>query len=443
MSRLRDGRTFIVFMTLGLIVILFSTLAAGCGNGDTASNGDQTQDGDNGKVALLTWPTIYRDARHTGRSASSGPSSADIKWTCDAGSDTWSWAVLGRDGDVICGFMGKVASVDAESGGIKWEFSTGGERATSCCIAGDGTVYTSAGSNIYALTPEGSQKWSYDVGGEADEPAVDLDGTVYAGSVGGRLVALSGDGALKWDAQVSGDIRTPTISRDALYCGASPLVLYAFDKEGVALWEARPEGDLPVYEGMTEWANTLDYASIGDDGTIYVGSFPYPGITATGQMIADYAIPTMGRLYAISPQGQLRWKYECPYQDCTYFNIHTPSIGRDGTLYAGTSHWRVLAIDPDGNLIWEFNTGEGQSVCPSVFSPSIAKDGLLYAATTSGKMFCLNPDGTEKWRYDSGTPWLADKSRSNNLTPPPLGEDGTLFTVQADGKVYAFKAAGE
>ena len=242
---------------------------------------------------------------------------------------------------------------------------------------------------------------------------------------------------------MSGDIRTPTIGKDALYCGASPLVLYAFDKDGGRLWDVRPEGDLPVYEGMMEWSNTMDYACIGDDGTIYVGSFPYPGITTTGQMIPDYAVPTMGRLYAISPQGQLIWRYECPYQDCTYFNIHTPSIARDGTLYAGTSHWRVLAIDRDGNLIWEFNTGEGQNVCPSVFSPSIGKDGLLYAATTSGKMFCINADGTEKWRYDSGAPWLPGMSGSNNLTPPPLGEDGTLFTVQADGRVYAFDAAAE
>ncbi len=426
-------------MTVGIILIMVSLLVLGCGGGENGVDGDQGQDG---SAVELTWPVIYQDAQHAGRSASNGPSAADVKWTYDAGSDTWSWAVLGMEGDVICGFMGKVVSVAAESGSLNWEFSTGGARATSCCVAGDGTVYASAGNTLYALSPQGAQKWSYDVGAEADEPAVDTDGTVYAGSVGGRLVALSKDGELEWDATVGGDIRTPTIGEDTLYCGASPLVLYAFDKEGAKLWEARPEGDLPIYEGMMEWANTLDYASIGNDGTIYVGSFPYPGITSTGQMIPDYAIPTMGRLYAISPRGQVLWRYECPYGECSYFNIHTPSIGVDGTLYAGTSHWRVLAIDRDGNLIWEFNTGEDQTVCPSVFSPSIGKDGLLYAATTSGKMFCLNPDGTEKWRYDSGAPWLPGKSRSNNLTPPPIGDDGTLFTVQADGRVYAFKATG-
>jgi len=79
---------------------------------------------------------------------------------------------------------------------------------------------------------------------------------------------------------VPGNICTPTAAKDALYCGASPLVLYAFDKEDNKLWEVRPEGDLPLYEGLSDWANTLDYPSIGDDGTLYVGSFPYPGITS-------------------------------------------------------------------------------------------------------------------------------------------------------------------
>ena len=383
MPRPTARRTYAALMAISLTLVMAVVLVTGCGSGRTATNGGNGGGGDTSTA--LTWPTIYRDAYHSGRSAVNGPSTADVEWIYDAGSSTWSWAVLGRDGDVICGFMGKVVSVDADSGGLNWEFSTGSSRATSCCVYDDGTVYTGAGNRVYALSAEGSEKWSFDVGNEVDEPVVDRDGTVYAGSVGGRLVALSADGELAWEASVDGDIRSPSIGKDALYCGASPLVLYAFSKDGDRLWEARPEGDLPLYEGMTAWANTMDYASIGDDGTIYVGSFPYPGVTTTGQMIPDYAIPTMGKLYAFSPQGQLLWNYGCTYQECTYFNIHTPSIGRDGTLYAGTSHWRVLAIDPAGKLVWEFNTGEDQSVCPSVFSPSIGKDGLLYAATTSGK----------------------------------------------------------
>ncbi|WP_287153006.1 PQQ-binding-like beta-propeller repeat protein, partial [Candidatus Solincola tengchongensis] len=69
------------------------------------------------------------------------------------------------------------------------------------------------------------------------------------------------------------------------------------------------------------------------------------------------------------------------------------------------------------------------------------KDGLLYVAASSGHMYCLNADGTQKWLYDSGSPWLPSM-RSNGLTPPPLGKDGTLFTLKADGRVFAFRGPG-
>lgn len=91
----------------------------------------------------------------------------------------------------------------------------------------------------------------------------------------GRLVALSSEGKLKWEQKVEGDIQSPSIHQGRLYCGAASLVLYAFSTEGDKLWEFRPQGALPVYEGMFEWVNTLDTPSIGEDGTICQGSI-YP-----------------------------------------------------------------------------------------------------------------------------------------------------------------------
>ncbi|MGQ9474833.1 MAG: hypothetical protein ACUVRX_05605 [Actinomycetota bacterium] len=81
--------------------------------------------------------------------------------------------------------------------------------------------------------------------------------------------------------------------QEALYCGASPFVLYAFDKRGEKLWECRPEGQIPLYKGLNKWANSLHDASIGDDGTIYVGSLPYPGYTSKGPPIPGYSVNTM------------------------------------------------------------------------------------------------------------------------------------------------------
>lgn len=432
---------------LAVILLLASSLVlvAGCGNKSEGEADVARQDGGKQEgAAMLTWPTPYQNPGRTGRGAAAGPRSESLKWTYEAGAETWAWSVLAADGNVLAGFGGKVVCLDAGKGTVVWEFSTGGTSVTTCGVGADGTVYVSAGSMVHALSGAGQQKWSYDVGARADEPCAGLD-AVYVGSVGGRLVALDTDGRLKWEARVSGDVRSPSLDRQGnLYCGGSSFTLHAFDADGKKLWEAKPAGDAGLGAGLYEWANTLDVPSIGQDGTIYAGSMTGPVQGEGGIPVAPSGGLARGKLYAISPQGQLEWSYSYggdAGSASEYLSIHSPSIARDGTLYCGTSIWRVLAIDPQGRLVWEYNTGEGQDVCPSVYSPSIGSDGLLYVATTSSKMICVNAQGQEQWRFDSGTPWLPSY-RSNNMTPPPMGADGTLFSVTAEGKVYAWPGTG-
>ncbi len=406
-------------------------------------DGAMPEDGKEDMATTLVWPTPYQNAGRTGRGAANGPTSETPKWTYQAGAESAAWSVLDADGNVLAGFKGKVVCIDPERGTAKWEFSTGGASATTCCTGDDGTVYFCAGSTVYALSPEGEMKWSYEMGATADEPCAHED-AIYTGSAGGVLVALDEDGNPKWEKQVTGDIRSPSIDRQGnLYCGGSSLTLYAFDAQGKELWVAKPAGDVSLGEGYYDWANTLDTPSIGADGTIYAGSMtgPLKGTgTMPGQLPGDLAL---GKLYAISPEGQVKWSYSysAAGSGSPYLSIHSPSIGRDGTLYCGTSMWRVLAIDPQGRLVWEYNTGEGTTVCPSVYSPSIGLDGLLYVATTSGKMICINAQRQEQWRFDSGNPWLPSKN-SNNMTPPPIGADGTLFSILAEVKVYAWPGRG-
>ena len=439
MSFKSGGRRALTAIALLLALAMVMALAVGCGAKKEENGEGETDNGKTETGTALTWPMGYQNNNRNGRSAASGPGTADVLWTYEAGAQTRSWAVIGKDGNVISGFEGKVVAVNPTDGTAAWEFPTGASAST-CVVAEDGTIYVSAGNSVYALTTNGNEKWSYDMGKEADEPALGPDGTVYAGSVGGKLVALTGKGELKWESSVPGDIRSPAIDKSGnLYCSAAPLVMYAFDKNGEQKWEFKPAGDLPLYEGMFTWANTLDVPSIGDDGTIYAGTFVTPGIKQGGEQIPDYAIPLEGKVYAITADGQLKWEYAPPYERS--WTIHTPSIGSDGTLYAGTSCWRVLAISPEGTLIWEFNTGEGETVCPSIYSPSIGKDGLLYSATTSAKVFCITPEGTEKWRFAAEEPWLPNYGGSNNFTPPPIAEDGTLFSVLAQGRIYAFGTA--
>jgi len=430
---LSSTKKLLLALTVAYLASTMSVALAGDGGGETDDLA-----ADISYQTGLEWPTEYKDNCRTGRSDFVGPQTPDIKWVYETGSTTRSWAVIGNNGSVISGFQGKVVCVDPMDGTLLWEFSTEPSQASTCCMAEDGGVYVSAGNKVYALSEMGTELWSYDIGSEADEPSVGSDGTIYVGSAGGRLAALSEDGKMLWDFKIPGNIRSPSIDKTGnLYCGASPWALYALDSTGRTMWVFKPEGDLPLYEGVYTWGNCLEMPSIGDDGTVYTGSSLAPGIDyATGKPIPGYSFVAHSKLYAVSPQGQKKWEYSHPESKWT---IKSPSIGRDGTLYAGTDCWRVIALDAEGSVIWEFNTGEDFTVCPSVYSPSIGKDGLLYAATTSAKIFCITPEGTEKWRFAAENPWLAGWSGSNNFTPPPIGDDGTLFSNLAQGRIYAFK----
>ncbi len=426
-----------------LLILCSALLAAGCGSKSGDSPGEAGRGGESKEgMAALVWPTPYQNPGRTGRGSAAGPRSSSLKWTYDGGAQSGSWAVLAADGSVLAGFRGKVVCLSAQEGTVKWEFRTGSETPTTCGVGNGGEIYFSAGSKVYALSSGGEQRWTFDLGSTADEPCAGA-GAVYVGSTGGKLVALDEKGEVRWEAQVSGEIRSPSLDRQGnLYCAGSSFTLYAFGPDGNKLWENKAAGGMTLGEGLYEWANTLDTPSIAQDGTIYAGSM-------TGPLKGDGGMPQMppgdlaaGKLYAFTPQGELKWSYAYPGGSGGYFSIHSPSIAQDGTLYCGTSLWRVLALNPQGQLLWEYNTGEGQDVCPSVYSPSIGKDGLLYAATTSGKMICIDAGGREQWRYDSGKPWLGTYSSSNNMTPPPLDAEGNLFSVLAEGKVLAWPGAG-
>jgi outer membrane protein assembly factor BamB len=429
-----------LFAVLGIVI----TLATGCGAEKSTGNGTENVVNSGTR---LQWPVVYYDIQRDGRSPVNGPTTAGVRWTFAGGTTSRSsWAVVGKDGSILSGFPGKVVSLDVASGAVAWEFAVGASHVTSCRVGEDGTIYVGTDTSVVALSSSGKQMWSYDIGSTVDSPALADDGTVYAGSTGGRLVALSKDGKLKWEFRAPGNVRSPSIDRSGnLYCSASTLAMYCLDNKGKKKWEFKPAGDLPQYTELFDWSNTLDIPSIAADGTIYAGTFVTPGITKAGQQIPGYNVPLQGKIYAITPQGQLKWEYT--HAGAPMYTIHTPTIGSDGTLYAGTSCWIVVALDPTGKVVWEFDTNEGTNECPSVYSPPIGKDGLLYAATTNSRIYCITPDGKEKWRYDANNPWLPGPEGqpmmggSNNFTPPAITKDGTLVSLLAEGKIFAFKTA--
>ncbi len=169
-------------------------------------------------------------------------------------------------------------------------------------------------------------------------------------------------------------------------------------------------------DGTLKWnysANQDIYSSpaIGSDGTIYFGSYD------------NY-------FYALNPDGSLKWRYRAGT------NVHTsPAIGSDGTIYFGQMYSEIFpgylnALNPDGTLKWQYPTD-----CDIYSSPSIGQDGTIYFGTFSMEnetyLYALNPDGSLKWRYPT-----------NTQASPVIGSDGTIYFIGSGDYLYALSPDG-
>ena len=137
---------------------------------------------------------------------------------------------------------------------------------------------------------------------------------------------------------------------------------------------------------LLKWRNELSGSPssvspvIDRDGTIYVATFK--------------------RLYAINPDGTVKWKTEVAPEFCGAL-----AIGRDGTIYTGMWNGKLYAISPDGEKKWEVRIGPG-GVARSL---NIDKDGIIYVGTAElwgvAKFAAVYPNGTIKWRINVSDEW--------------------------------------
>jgi hypothetical protein len=101
----------------------------------------------------------------------------------------------------------------------------------------------------------------------------------------------------------------------------------------------------------------------------------------------------------------------------------SPAIGVDGTIYVGSANNYIYALNPDGTLKWRYQT-EYWVGC----TPAIGADGTIYIGSADGYIYALNPDGTLKWRYQTGH--LREFHSA-------IGADGTVYIGSTDNYLYA------
>ena len=132
----------------------------------------------------------------------------------------------------------------------------------------------------------------------------------------------------------------------------------------------------PVPQGRILWrfhadADYIDSRpAVADDGTIYT-------------------IDVAGHLYALAPDGGLKWIF-----NATSYGFGNVSLGSDGTIYIGSTT-AIFALRPDGILRWQFTQDPGAFI---LLGPNVGPDGNIYAVGTQGMgVFSLTPQGTLRW----------------------------------------------
>jgi outer membrane protein assembly factor BamB len=226
---------------------------------------------------------------------------------------------------------------------------------------------------------------------------------------------------------------TPAIGDDGtLYLGSFHEKFWAVSSNGVVKWTFPTDSEI------------RSSAAIGSDGTIYFGcrdrklyaldengkkkwAFATGGWVDSSPALAQDGTIYFGSwdkyFYALKPDGSVKWRFETGGEIDS-----SPAVGADGTIYFGAHDKKFYALTPEGRKRWEFPTG-GQIIS----SPALSSEGVIYFTSVDGVLHAVNPDGSARWQL-----------RTGGITPssPVIGSDGTIYlgvneglwAVTSDGK---------
>ncbi|MCB1187300.1 PQQ-binding-like beta-propeller repeat protein [bacterium] len=239
--------------------------------------------------------------------------------------------------------------------------------------------------------------WSVQLGEPVSgSPVLDQDGYIYVGTADGNLHVLDRAGERLWTTDYSYSL-TPAAYVTAEGSMIASRHVDAYGIPGLAAYSA---------EGALLWTS-YDYGSIG--GVVEAGN---------GNL---YITRNRGEISCLDSQGMLLWEYDTGDR-----LRHAPSLGADGTVYAGNRADvnSLLAVNPDGTLLWKHDSG-----LPISTGIAIAPEGQLYFGCSIDKgLHSVNPDGSGRWVY---------YMNNDIISNPAVAGDGTVLISGGDGYLHA------
>ncbi len=260
-------------------------------------------------------------------------------------------------------------------------------------IGTDGTIFLAGydGGGFKAIWPNGTQRWSNQYHSQY-YPVLGSDGVIYHVTNSGLKAFYSSNGTIKW-SNGSKAISSPLIDNNGILYFMT-LISYkdiefnAIHTNGTEKWNISLERNTIGGLGRTIISPTMD-----DEGIIYINS---------------PAKKTNSTLYAIYPNGTIKWRF-----DRSYTEIASPAIGSDGTVYTADKNGLIALYPDNGSIKW--NISDNYRDYTSV--PVIGPDGTIYWDGFFN-LKALTPDGKLKWKRDF---------EYSSMSIPTIGSEGTIY----------------
>ena len=101
------------------------------------------------------------------------------------------------------------------------------------------------------------------------------------------------------------------------------------------------------------------------------------------------------------------------------------ALAKRWTIYVGSYDGALYAIAPDGKVKWKLGTADKIHGAPGV-----ATDGAIVVGSQDDHVYCVNPDGSLRWSLALG----------GDVDPTPaIARYGTMYVAADDGKLHAFQ----